>query len=149
MKNALILVDIQNDFCEGGALAVPQANQILPIVNDLLTQFDLVFATLDWHPHNHGSFAANHEKKRIGDRIILNGLDQILWPKHCVQNTSGAKLHAQLNRRKIKHFVHKGTDKNVDSYSGFFDNGRIHSTNLEHLLKKHAACLLAWHSIIA
>src|SRR6185369_5496195 len=88
--NALILVDIQNDFLPGGALPAADGNQILPVVNRLLPAFELVVGTKDWHPPNHGSFAANHPGKKPGDVIDLNGLPQTLWPAHCVQDTPGA-----------------------------------------------------------
>lgn len=90
--NALILVDIQNDFVPGGALAVPQGDHIVPVVNALQSCFDLVIATQDWHPADHGSFAANHPGRQPGELIELNGLPQILWPTHCVQGTVGAEF---------------------------------------------------------
>ncbi|GAB4332480.1 MAG: bifunctional nicotinamidase/pyrazinamidase [Flammeovirgaceae bacterium] len=127
---ALILVDIQNDFVTGGALAVPQGEKIVPIVNKLIPQFDLVIATQDWHPANHGSFAANHAGKNIGEIIDLHGLPQILWPVHCVQNTKGAEFVKELDTAKIQKVFVKGTDSNIDSYSGFFDNGHKKSTGL-------------------
>ena len=92
MKTALVLVDIQPGFIPGGALPVPEGDAIIPVVNQLQPHFDLVVATQDWHPANHGSFAANHPGKTPGEVIQLNGLTQILWPVHCVQNTHGAEL---------------------------------------------------------
>ncbi len=135
--NALILVDIQNDFLPGGALAVPEGDQIVPVVNRLQPRFDLVIATQDWHPAAHGSFAANHPSRQPGEVIDLHGLQQILWPTHCVQNTAGAEFAPDLDRTRWDRVFVKGTDATVDSYSGFFDNGRRQATGLgEHLREK-------------
>ena len=138
---ALIIVDVQNDFLPGGALAVPDGDQVIPVINQLSQDFDLVFTTQDWHPANHCSFAASHPDKKIGDRILIDGQEQILWPVHCVQNTYGAELAAGLNPKVISGGVHisKGTDELVDSYSGFFENLRKRSTGLEELLRQHEA----------
>jgi nicotinamidase/pyrazinamidase len=127
---ALILVDIQNDFLPGGALAVPGGDEIIPIVNQLQNHFDLIVATQDWHPADHGSFAANHAGKSPGDRIDLDGHPQILWPVHCVQGTPGADFAPALRRDRWSRVFPKGTDVTVDSYSGFFDNGHRHPTGL-------------------
>ena len=131
----LILVDIQNDFLPGGALAVPEGDQIIPIANHLQAAFPLVVATQDWHPPNHGSFAANHPGKKLYEQIDLNGLRQTLWPVHCVQNTRGAELAPALNRERIARIFPKGTDPGIDSYSGFYDNGHRKSTGLAEWLK--------------
>ncbi|UZR95380.1 bifunctional nicotinamidase/pyrazinamidase [Chondrinema litorale] len=133
---ALILVDIQNDFVSGGALAVPEGETIVPIVNELQKKFDFIIATQDFHPANHGSFAANHEGKNIGEVIELNGLSQILWPVHCVQNTEGTEFVKELDMAKVKKVFVKGTDTEIDSYSGFFDNGHRKSTGLSDYLKE-------------
>jgi len=133
---ALILVDIQNDFVTGGALAVPEGEKIIPIVNQLLSHFDLIVATQDFHPADHGSFAANHEGKNIGEVTDLNGLDQILWPVHCVQNTAGAEFVSSLNMDKVIKIFPKGTDKGIDSYSGFYDNGHKKATGLADYLNE-------------
>jgi nicotinamidase/pyrazinamidase len=127
---ALILIDIQNDFLPGGALAVPEGDAILPILNRLIPKFDFVVATQDWHPPDHGSFAANHPGKSIGEVIDLHGLPQILWPVHCVQDTHGAKLAGELSRGSIIEIFQKGTDPKIDSYSGLFDNGHRKATGL-------------------
>ncbi len=127
---ALILVDIQNDFLPGGALAVPEGDRILPVVNRLQPHFDLVVATQDWHPANHGSFAANHPGHQPGQEINLHSLSQTLWPVHCVQNTTGADFAPGLQRATWARVFQKGTDPAVDSYSGFFDNGHRHATGL-------------------
>jgi nicotinamidase/pyrazinamidase len=133
--NALILVDLQNDFCPGGALAVPGGDDIIPLVNRLLPRFDRVVATQDWHPRQHGSFAANHPGKKPGDVITLAGLPQILWPVHCVQNTPGAELYPRLDQTPIQKIFRKGTDPQIDSYSGFFDNGHRLATGLGDYLR--------------
>jgi len=134
--NVLILTDLQNDFCPGGALSVPEGDQIIPVVNRLQRRFDLVVATQDWHPANHGSFAANHPGKRPGEIIDLAGLPQILWPVHCVQHTPGAALRADLDQTAIARVFQKGTDPSVDSYSTFFDNAHRKSTGLGDYLKQ-------------
>jgi nicotinamidase/pyrazinamidase len=133
--NALLIIDIQNDFCPGGALPVPEGDRIIPVVNDLLGKFDLAVATQDWHPADHGSFAANHPGKTPGDIIKLAGLSQFLWPVHCVQGTPGAELHPSLNVSAIERVFRKGDDPQIDSYSGFFDNGRRKGTGLAEYLQ--------------
>ena len=132
---ALILVDIQNDFLPGGALAVPNGDVIVPIANRLQAAFPLVVATQDWHPVNHGSFAANHPGKKVFEQIDLNGLPQTLWPVHCVQGTTGAELAPGLQRERIAKIFPKGTDVGIDSYSGLLDNGHRRSTGLGEWLK--------------
>jgi nicotinamidase/pyrazinamidase len=132
---ALILVDIQNDFLPGGALAVQDGDAVIPVVNKLLPAFPLVIATQDWHPANHGSFATSHPGKKMFEQIELNGLPQTLWPVHCVQGTRGAELAEALNRNRIIKIFPKGTDAGIDSYSGLFDNGHRKSTGLGEWLK--------------
>ena len=132
---ALILVDIQTDFLPGGALAVPDGDAIIPVVNGLQAKFPLVVATQDWHPANHGSFAANHPGKNVFEQIDLNGLPQTLWPVHCVQGTPGAELAMGLERGRIAKIFPKGTDAGIDSYSGLNDNGHRKSTGLGEWLK--------------
>ena len=136
---ALILVDLQNDFTPnspGGQLAVPEGNHVIPVANNLIPNYDLVVATQDWHPANHQSFASQHPNHQVGDIINLNGNPQILWPDHCIQNTIGSEFCKNLNTNAIDHITHKGTDPNIDSYSGFFDNNHLKSTGLDALLKK-------------
>ena len=133
---ALILVDIQNDFVTGGALEVPQGETIIPTVNALQEHFDLIVATKDWHPEEHGSFAENHPNKTPGQVIDLNGLTQVLWPVHCVQDTEGAEFVESLNMSKVAMIFVKGTDVGIDSYSGFFDNGHKKATGLGDYLKE-------------
>ncbi|MFV1966027.1 MAG: bifunctional nicotinamidase/pyrazinamidase [Pirellulaceae bacterium] len=133
--NALILVDLQNDFLPGGSLAVPHGDEVVPIANHLQHSFDLVVASRDWHPPNHGSFADNHESRVPGDCVALDGLSQVLWPRHCVQGTDGARFAPDLDVRAIVRVFHKGTDSRVDSYSAFFDNGHRQATGLGDYLR--------------
>src|SRR5438093_13210595 len=114
---ALILVDVQNDFVPGGALPVPRGDEIVPLVNALQRRFDLVVATQDWHPPNHGSFAANHPGKEPGDVIDLDGVEQILWPAHCVQHTRGAEFVTGFDTSRVARVFQKGTNPRIDSYS--------------------------------
>ncbi len=132
---ALIIVDIQNDFLPGGVLAVRNGDAVIPIINKLQSQFDLVVATQDWHPADHKSFASMHPGKKIFDEIKLNGLPQVLWPDHCVQETEGAEFSSMLDTKKIEAIFRKGMDNNVDSYSGFFDNGKKKATGMGAYLK--------------
>lgn len=132
----LLLIDLQNDFCPGGALAVDEGNLLIPIANALMPKFDLVIATQDWHPATHGSFAANHPWRRPGQVIDLNGLPQVLWPIHCVQESFGAEFVQSLNTTGIHKVFVKGTDPEIDSYSGFFDNGHRKATGLGDYLKE-------------
>ena len=134
--NALILVDIQNDFIPGGALAVAEGDQIIPIVNELQRRFDLVVATQDYHPPEHGSFAVHHLGRDPGDKIDLHGLEQTLWPGHCIQGTPGADFAPELNRARWDRIFPKGTEPTIDSYSGFFDNGHRKATGLAEYLRE-------------
>lgn len=132
---ALILVDIQNDFCPGGALAVPQGDQVVPVANRLMEAVDWVVATQDWHPADHGSFASSHPGRRPFEQIELDGLPQMLWPSHCVQWTGGAQFHPGLDTRRLQRVFPKGTRPDLDSYSGFFDNGHRQATGLGEWLR--------------
>ena len=132
---ALVIVDVQNDFMKGGALEVPQANEIIPLVNQLQKKFELVVFTKDWHPANHKSFASNNSGKKNYDVIDLNGIEQVLWPDHCIENTFGSEIHSDILVAEGAFFFEKGTDPEIDSYSGFFDNGRKKATGLHHFLK--------------
>lgn len=129
-SRALILVDLQNDFMPGGALAVVRGDEVVAVANRRMAVYDIVVATQDWHPTGHGSFAANHPGRAPFERIELHGLPQTLWPVHCVQGTPGADFHPALRRAAIARVFPKGTDPAVDSYSGFHDNGRRASTGL-------------------
>lgn len=133
---ALILVDIQNDFLPGGALAVPGGDEIVALANDLMEEFEIVVATQDWHPPDHGSFAANHSGKEVFESIELDGLPQTLWPVHCVWDTLGAEFASGLEVCRITRVFQKGTRPEVDSYSGFHDNGRRHSTGMAEWLRE-------------
>lgn len=132
---ALLLIDIQNDFIPGGSLAVPGGDEIIPVANNLQKHFDLVVATQDWHPGNHKSFAGNHEGKNNFEVIDLNGLQQVLWPNHCVQGSKGAEFSNELSMNKVEVIFRKGTNTEIDSYSGFYDNGHRKSTGLSDYLK--------------
>lgn len=135
MMNALILVDIQNDFVPGGSLPVASGDEIITLVNELQDSFELVVATQDWHPANHKSFASQHPGKKQFDVISLHGLNQVLWPDHCVQSTKGAEFHDRLSINKIEAVFRKGMNPEIDSYSGFFDNGHKKSTGLAGYLR--------------
>jgi len=134
-KKALILIDLQNDFCQGGSLAVPEGDRVIPLANQLQNHFDVIVATQDWHPQDHASFASNHLGQQVGNVIIMNGVQQVLWPNHCVQHTKGAEFHPDLNIEKVNKIFHKGVDKHIDSYSAFFDNAHLRATGLGDYLK--------------
>jgi nicotinamidase/pyrazinamidase len=133
---ALLLVDVQNDFCPGGALAVRGGDQVVPLANRLMPRFELVVATQDFHPRDHGSFAVNHPGRRPYEMGELAGMPQVLWPVHCVEGTWGAALHPGLDVTRIDRVFPKGTDRLIDSYSGFFDNGRRRATGLGDFLRE-------------
>jgi len=136
---ALILVDIQNDFLPGGALAVPRGDRVIRVANSLQPRFELTVATQDWHPEDHLSFARSHPGKRPGELIDLEGQAQILWPAHCVQSTRGAALASRLEERAIEAVFRKGMDPRIDSYSGFFDTGHRRATGLAEYLRGRGA----------
>lgn len=135
----LIIIDVQHDFLPGGALAVPGGDRVIPALNQAVAAFDLVVATQDWHPPDHGSFASSHPGRRPGELITLAGRPQILWPAHCVQGTRGAELHPQLDLRRAEAIIRKGTAREVDSYSAFFDNAQERSTGLADYLRGRGA----------
>lgn len=143
--DALLIIDVQNDFVPGGSLAVRKGDEVVPVANRLMPLCDVVVATQDWHPRDHVSFATSHPGHAVGDVIECHGISQILWPVHCVQNSKGAELVEGLDRSRITHLIKKGTHKDIDSYSAFFDNGRLASTDLEQFLNQHkvgrVACL--------
>jgi nicotinamidase/pyrazinamidase len=134
--NALVLVDLQNDFLPGGALAVPHGDEVIPVANEVQSKFSLIVATQDWHPATHGSFASQHPGKNPGEIGELAGHPQVMWPDHCVQDTPGAAFAPALNTTKIARVFPKGTDPAIDSYSGFFDNGRQKATGLGDYLRE-------------
>ena len=133
--NALILVDIQYDFCPGGSLAVPEGDEIVPLANRLQRKFDLVVATQDWHPRGHSSFASTYGKPAY-EVIDINGSPQTLWPDHCVQDTHGAELVAALETARVARIFKKGADPRIDSYSGFLDADHKNSTGLAEYLRE-------------
>lgn len=132
---ALIIVDVQVDFLPGGALAVKGGDQIIPVIDKLVhCPFDLKIASKDWHPANHSSFASV-QGKRVGEHILLDGIDQVLWPVHCVQGTAGANFSPGWDSTQIQKIVYKGTEEKIDSYSTFFDNEHQRATGLDEILK--------------
>ena len=135
----LIIVDPQNDFMPGGSLEVPNGDEIIPIINKLQEKFDLVIASQDWHPEGHASFASSHKGKNEFETIELNGIEQVMWPEHCVQNTEGAEFHKDLKTAKIEAIFRKGTSLEIDSYSAFYDNRHLKSTGLSGYLKEKNA----------
>ena len=132
---ALLIVDIQNDFCPGGALAVPDGNRIIPVVNKLAEQFDHVLMTQDWHPAGHHSFASSHSGKEPFETIEMPYGEQVLWPDHCVQGTTGADFHPTLNTTHAELIIRKGFRRQIDSYSGFFENDHETGTGLTGYLR--------------
>lgn len=132
----LIIIDVQNDFMPGGPLEVPFGDLIVPVINRILDNYDLVLATQDWHPENHKSFASNHFGTKPFDKIVLHDQLQILWPDHCIQGTAGAEIDKNIKSDKIATIFRKGMDPEVDSYSGFYDNNHKLSTGLAGYLKE-------------
>ncbi len=133
--DVLILVDIQNDFLPGGALAVPEGDAIVPLANSLQERFCLVVATQDWHPRGHVSFASSHPGKKVSETVHVEGVTQILWPDHCLQGSAGADLAPAFDTNRVEAIFRKGTDLRIDSYSTFYDNARRKSTGLEGYLR--------------
>ncbi|MFO0939949.1 MAG: bifunctional nicotinamidase/pyrazinamidase [Pirellulales bacterium] len=134
-RRALLLVDLQNDFVKGGSLAVPDGFAVIDVANRIMPNFDLVVASQDWHPPDHQSFASRHRDLDIGQTFYLNGLQQIAWPDHCIQGSCGAALVEKLNLSGIDRVIQKGTDKGIDSYSAFYDNGHRRGTGLAEFLR--------------
>lgn len=135
----LIIIDTQNDFMPGGSLEVRHGDEIVPVINDLQEKFELVIATQDWHPEDHVSFASNHDGKQPFDTIKWQGMDQVMWPDHCVMNSRGAEFHNALHTRRIEAIFRKGMDREIDSYSGFYDNGHKKNTGLSGYLRERNA----------
>lgn len=144
----LVIVDVQNDFIPGGSLEVPEGDRVVPVINRIMPGFDLVVATQDWHPQEHMSFASNHANKKEFEKIQLDGMDQVLWPDHCVQGTAGADFHSDLDMEPVAAIFRKGMDPGIDSYSGFYDNGHKKSTGLAGYLREKGAESL-WFSGLA
>ena len=132
---ALIIIDVQNDFLLNGSLEVPSGGDVIEPINEIIGNYTLVVATKDWHPLDHVSFFSNHLDKKIGDVVKVNSIDQILWPEHCIQESRGSDFPTTLNFKQINKIIYKGTNSQIDSYSGFHDNGKIRSTGLSDYLK--------------
>lgn len=129
-KTALIIIDVQNDFCPGGALAVPDGDAILPAIAHLSTHFTNIILTQDWHPSDHHSFASNHQGRKPYETISLAYGDQVLWPDHCIQGEVGAEFHNNLDINQAQLIVRKGFRPKIDSYSAFFENDHQTTTGL-------------------
>jgi nicotinamidase/pyrazinamidase len=150
----LVVVDVQNDFMPGGALAVPRGDEVVPLVNRLAARFDNVVLTQDWHPRGHISFASSHPGRKPFETIQLAYGTQVLWPDHCVQGTSGAVLHPDLNVTKAQLVIRKGHHAGIDSYSAFLEADRRTATGLagylrERKLEKLYVCGLATDFCVA
>ncbi len=130
----LLVVDVQNDFCPGGSLAVEEGDQVVPVINRLMPLFDRVVATQDWHPKDHVSFASSHPGKKVLDVVDADGIEQVLWPDHCVQGTRGAELFPRLEVGSIELVLRKGLHRRLDSYSAFFENDHTTDTGLRFYL---------------
>lgn len=131
----LVVVDVQNDFCAGGALAVPDGDAVVPVVNELIPKFESVVFTQDWHPAGHSSFASTHEGKSPFEMVALDYGEQVLWPDHCVQGSRGADFHPDLNTAGATMVVRKGFRRRIDSYSAFYENDRSTVTGLTGFLR--------------
>lgn len=135
MKTALLVIDVQNDFCPAGALAVVGGNEIIPHINEEMAKYDCVVLTQDWHPKGHSSFATSHEGKNPLELIKMPYGDQVLWPDHCIQGSKGAEFHPDLNIEQANAIIRKGSNPFIDSYSAFFENDRKTPTGLDGYLK--------------
>ena len=135
MKKALLVIDVQNDFCPAGALEVAGGNEIIPYINEEMAKYDCVVLTQDWHPKGHSSFATSHEGKNPLELIKMPYGDQVLWPDHCVQGSKGAEFHPDLNIEQANAIIRKGSNPFIDSYSAFFENDRKTPTGLDGYLK--------------
>lgn len=135
MSAALLIIDVQNDFCAGGALAVGDGDAVVPPINRMQEEFPLVLATQDWHPSDHSSFAANHAGAEPFSTTEMPYGTQVLWPTHCVQGTPGAEMHPDLAMERVSLIVRKGYDPAIDSYSAFFENDRTTPTGLAGYLR--------------
>ena len=135
MKTALLVIDVQNDFCPAGALEVAGGNEIIPYINEEMVKYDCVVLTQDWHPKGHSSFATSHEGKNPLELIKMPYGDQVLWPDHCVQGSKGAEFHPDLNIEQANAIIRKGSNPFIDSYSAFFENDRKTPTGLDGYFK--------------
>jgi nicotinamidase/pyrazinamidase len=134
-KKALLIVDVQNDFCPGGALAIPAGDTVVPVINRIQPAFDTIVATQDWHPPDHISFSVNHPDTRPYDVITVNGIAQVLWPVHCVSGTMGADFHPALETQRFQLILRKGMNPGLDSYSVFLENDKKTRTGLDGYLR--------------
>ena len=132
---SLIVIDVQNDFCPGGSLAIQDGDKIVDTINRIAPSFRYTAATKDWHPAGHISFASSHPGKKPFDTALAGSITQTVWPDHCVQGTSGAEFHPRLSTHAFSVILHKGRNPQLDSYSAFFENDRITPTGLEFLLR--------------
>ena len=135
MKKALLVIDVQNDFCPAGALEVAGGNEIIPYINEEMAKYECVVLTQDWHPKGHSSFATSHEGKNPLELIKMPYGDQVLWPDHCVQGSKGAEFHPDLNIEQANAIIRKGSNPFIDSYSAFFENDRKTPTGLDGYFK--------------
>jgi nicotinamidase/pyrazinamidase len=135
MTKALIVIDVQNDFCPNGALAVPQGDRIVSGINALMDDAATVILTQDWHPAGHSSFASSHSDKAAYDLTQMAYGPQVLWPDHCIQGTVGAEFHPDLNQKRADLIIRKGFNPAIDSYSAFFENDHVTPTGLEGYLR--------------
>ncbi len=134
-ESVLLVIDVQNDFCPGGSLAVESGDEVVTVINRIMPGFSRVVATQDWHPPDHVSFASSHPGRRPLDIVDADGIEQVLWPDHCLQGTRGAELHPRLETARIGLLLRKGMSRGLDSYSAFFENDRRTDTGLRHYLR--------------
>jgi nicotinamidase/pyrazinamidase len=134
-RRVLIIIDVQNDFCPGGSLAVEDGDAVVAVINRILPLFAHAVATQDWHPADHVSFASRYPGRKPLDVVDAGGIEQVLWPEHCVQGTRGAELHPRLDARQVGLLLRKGRNRDLDSYSAFFENDHRTDTGLRHYLK--------------
>lgn len=135
MVKTLLIIDVQNDFCPGGSLEVPEGDKVVPVINQLTEKFGHIIQTQDWHPEGHNSFASSHRGKEPFEAIEVDYGEQVLWPDHCVQGSTGAEFHPDLNTKKTEAVIRKGFRTKVDSYSTFYENDQKTRTGLTGYLK--------------
>ena len=135
LSEALLVIDLQNDFCPGGALAVAGGDTIVQPINAAMDKFNIVVLTQDWHPNEHKSFASSHENKSPFDTVEMFYGEQVLWPNHCIQGSMGARFHPDLNHTRADVIIRKGSNPEVDSYSAFYENDKVTPTGLHGYLK--------------
>lgn len=135
-RDVLLVIDVQNDFCPGGALEVPRGDEVVPVINDLISLFDHVILTQDWHPRGHSSFASSHPGEQPFSEISMDYGPQTLWPDHCIQGGKGAEFHDGLSWTKAEMVIRKGFRSGIDSYSAFFENDKTTPTGLTGYLRE-------------